>query len=92
MLCERLAFNYSFGGYLLFVLEHLNPVNVKIAELREALEAVSAEQRYLRARDTRHRLSISLFLSVLLLSAYALPLAVMKIVWNLRHISFLLGR
>lgn len=35
--------------------EHLNPVTVKIAELREALEAVSAEQQYLRARDTRHR-------------------------------------
>ncbi|XP_077239850.1 transmembrane emp24 domain-containing protein p24beta3-like [Tasmannia lanceolata] len=35
--------------------EHLDPVNVKIAELREALESVTAEQRYLRARDARHR-------------------------------------
>lgn len=37
--------------------EHLKPVNVKIAQLREALEAVSAEQIYLRARDYRHRIS-----------------------------------
>ncbi|KAL7124021.1 hypothetical protein ABFS83_14G020400 [Erythranthe nasuta] len=35
--------------------EHLDPVNVKIAELREALESVTLEQRYLRARDARHR-------------------------------------
>lgn len=35
--------------------EHLNPINVKIAELREALESVTAEQTYLRARDARHR-------------------------------------
>lgn len=35
--------------------EHLDPVNVKIAELREALESVTAEQKYLKARDTRHR-------------------------------------
>uniref|UniRef100_A0A2P2JMD7 Uncharacterized protein MANES_03G172900 n=1 Tax=Rhizophora mucronata TaxID=61149 RepID=A0A2P2JMD7_RHIMU len=35
--------------------EHLNPINVKIAELREALEAVTAEQKYLKARDARHR-------------------------------------
>ncbi|ERN01504.1 hypothetical protein AMTRI_Chr03g148250 [Amborella trichopoda] len=35
--------------------EHLNPVNVKIAQLREALESVTAEQRYLKARDARHR-------------------------------------
>ncbi|CAN0887127.1 Transmembrane emp24 domain-containing protein p24beta3 [Linum grandiflorum] len=35
--------------------EHLDPVNVKIAELREALESVTAEQKYLRARDNRHR-------------------------------------
>ncbi|CAL5392752.1 unnamed protein product [Camellia sinensis] len=35
--------------------EHLNPINVKIAELREALESVTAEQKYLLARDTRHR-------------------------------------
>ncbi|KAJ0254776.1 Transmembrane emp24 domain-containing protein p24beta3 [Hirschfeldia incana] len=35
--------------------EHLDPVNVKIAELRESLESVVAEQKYLKARDTRHR-------------------------------------
>ncbi|CAH8337816.1 unnamed protein product [Eruca vesicaria subsp. sativa] len=35
--------------------EHLDPVNVKIAELREALESVVTEQKYLKARDTRHR-------------------------------------
>ncbi|KAL7144801.1 hypothetical protein ABFS83_07G036700 [Erythranthe nasuta] len=35
--------------------EHLDPINVKIAELREALESVTAEQNYLKARDTRHR-------------------------------------
>ncbi|KAE9445807.1 hypothetical protein C3L33_22299, partial [Rhododendron williamsianum] len=35
--------------------EHLDPINVKIAELREALEAVTAEQKFLKARDTRHR-------------------------------------
>lgn len=47
--------------------EHLKPVNVKIAKLREALEAVSAEQIYLRARDYRHRIS-----EFLLASFYAL--------------------
>eukprot|EP00249_Psilotum_nudum_P002743 c15870_g1_i1 orf=520-1179(-) len=35
--------------------EHLDPVHVKIAELREALESISAEQHYLKARDARHR-------------------------------------
>lgn len=35
--------------------EHINPVNVKIAELREALESVTAEQKYLKAREVRHR-------------------------------------
>ncbi|KAJ4954798.1 hypothetical protein NE237_011581 [Protea cynaroides] len=35
--------------------EHLDPMNVKIAELREALESVTAEQKYLKARDARHR-------------------------------------
>ncbi|XP_031474084.1 transmembrane emp24 domain-containing protein p24beta3-like [Nymphaea colorata] len=34
--------------------EHLNPLNVKIAELREALESVTAEQKYLKAREERH--------------------------------------
>ncbi|KAL0388540.1 UNVERIFIED_CONTAM: Transmembrane emp24 domain-containing protein p24beta3 [Sesamum radiatum] len=33
----------------------LDPINVKIAELREALESVTAEQKYLKARDARHR-------------------------------------
>ncbi|KAL3626335.1 hypothetical protein CASFOL_029884 [Castilleja foliolosa] len=35
--------------------EHLDPINVKIAELREALESVTSEQKYLKARDSRHR-------------------------------------
>ncbi|KAL5796637.1 hypothetical protein ACOSQ2_001457 [Xanthoceras sorbifolium] len=35
--------------------EHLDPINVKIAELREALASVTAEQKYLKARDSRHR-------------------------------------
>jgi len=35
--------------------EHLKPVNVKVAKLAEALEAVSAEIRYLQTRDFRHR-------------------------------------
>ncbi|KAF5736797.1 hypothetical protein HS088_TW14G00951 [Tripterygium wilfordii] len=35
--------------------EHLDPINVKIATLREALESVTAEQKYLKARDARHR-------------------------------------
>ncbi|KAG6432289.1 hypothetical protein SASPL_103864 [Salvia splendens] len=35
--------------------EHLDPINVKLAELKEALESVTAEQKYLKARDTRHR-------------------------------------
>lgn len=35
--------------------EHLNPINVKIAELREALESVTSEQKYLKAREARHR-------------------------------------
>ncbi|TYI06132.1 hypothetical protein ES332_A10G136600v1 [Gossypium tomentosum] len=47
--------------------EHLNPINVKIAELREALESVTAEQKYLKARDTRYRHS-----KLLLFSAFAL--------------------
>lgn len=37
--------------------EHLDPVNVKIAELRESLESVTLEQRYLKAREARHRLT-----------------------------------
>lgn len=35
--------------------EHLDPINVKIAQLREALESVTAEQKYLKAREARHR-------------------------------------
>ncbi|XP_039114455.1 transmembrane emp24 domain-containing protein p24beta3 [Dioscorea cayenensis subsp. rotundata] len=35
--------------------EHLNPINIKIAELREALESVTSEQKYLKAREARHR-------------------------------------
>ncbi|KAG8044321.1 hypothetical protein GUJ93_ZPchr0139g33500 [Zizania palustris] len=35
--------------------EHLDPINVKIAELKEALESVTAEQKYLKAREARHR-------------------------------------
>jgi len=38
-----------------FIAEHLNPINVKISELKEALESVTAEQKYLKARDARHR-------------------------------------
>lgn len=30
---------------------------MKIAELREALESVTAEQKYLKAREARHRRS-----------------------------------
>lgn len=35
---------------------------MKIAELREALESVTAEQKYLKARDARHRHSKMLLL------------------------------
>ncbi|XP_073149922.1 transmembrane emp24 domain-containing protein p24beta3-like [Henckelia pumila] len=35
--------------------EHLDPINVKIAELRESLESVTTEQKYLKAREARHR-------------------------------------
>lgn len=37
--------------------EHMDPLNIKIAELREALESVTTEQKYLKARDARHRYS-----------------------------------
>ncbi|XP_062186227.1 transmembrane emp24 domain-containing protein p24beta3-like [Phragmites australis] len=40
--------------------EHLDPTNVKIAELKEALESVTAEQMYLKAREARHRHSSNL--------------------------------
>lgn len=42
-----------------FGTEHLKPVDVKIAQLGEALESVSAEIRYLQNRDLRHRRSKS---------------------------------
>lgn len=45
--------------------EHLDPINVKIAELGEALESVTAEQKYLRARDARHRHSESPIFSLI---------------------------
>ncbi|XP_031287124.1 transmembrane emp24 domain-containing protein p24beta3-like [Pistacia vera] len=35
--------------------EHLDPIYIKIAELREALESVTADQKYLKARNARHR-------------------------------------
>lgn len=38
---------------------------MKIAELREALESVTAEQKYLKARDARHRHSKLLELMIL---------------------------
>jgi hypothetical protein len=41
--------------YLVAFAEHLDPINVKIAELKEALESVTAEQKYLKAREARHR-------------------------------------
>ncbi|KAL7214446.1 hypothetical protein ACSBR1_026787 [Camellia fascicularis] len=52
--------------------EHLDPINVKITELREALESVTAEQKYLLARDTRHRHSKLFFLLKILTGAYEL--------------------
>ena len=41
--------------------EHFDPVNVRITELREALLSVTAEQKYLKARDSRHRSSELLY-------------------------------
>ncbi|XP_045797993.1 transmembrane emp24 domain-containing protein p24beta3-like [Trifolium pratense] len=43
--------------------EHLDPIHVKIAELREALESIITEQKYLKARDARHRNSKLFFLT-----------------------------
>ncbi|GMJ05479.1 hypothetical protein like AT3G22845 [Hibiscus trionum] len=34
---------------------HVDPINIKIAELREALASITSEQKYLRAREDRHR-------------------------------------
>lgn len=45
--------------FFLFLAEHLDPINVEIAALREALESITAEQKYLKARDARHRHSKS---------------------------------
>lgn len=53
--CDPIAFSFPLN----FV-EHLDPINVKLAELREALESVTAEQKYLKARDARHRHSMML--------------------------------
>lgn len=50
-MCFALPLNLNMVAFS----EHLNPINVKIAELREALESVTAEQKYLKARDSRHR-------------------------------------
>jgi hypothetical protein len=49
---SQVVFIYLF---LLLGTEHFDPINVKIAELREALESIITEQKYLKARDTRHR-------------------------------------
>ncbi|KAK1387867.1 Transmembrane emp24 domain-containing protein p24beta3 [Heracleum sosnowskyi] len=35
--------------------EHVDPINVKIAQLREALESIIMDQRFLKARDIHHR-------------------------------------
>ncbi|KAL3695277.1 hypothetical protein R1sor_009353 [Riccia sorocarpa] len=35
--------------------EHVFPLEVKIAQLREALESISLEQAYLKRRDIRHK-------------------------------------
>lgn len=57
MYITDILFSLTFDhfSFIFFVTEHLNPINVKIAELREALESVTAEQKYLKARDSRHR-------------------------------------
>ncbi|KAH9618015.1 hypothetical protein KSS87_003237 [Heliosperma pusillum] len=58
---ETVSFNIHIGHipneHNLAKDEHLDPINVKIAELREALESVTLEQKYLKARDARHRLT-----------------------------------
>lgn len=43
--------------FFIFGAEHMDPLNIKIAELREALESITTEQKYLKARDARHRYS-----------------------------------
>lgn len=59
-----LIVSFSFSVTLT---EHLDPINVKLAELREALESVTAEQKYLKARDARHRHSMILLSSLIYL-------------------------
>lgn len=54
ILCLSLCVTYVLP-FCSFAAEHLNPINIKIAELREALESVTSEQKYLKARDARHR-------------------------------------
>lgn len=60
--CHVIIFSpFSYSPFVhLHYTEHLDPINVKIAELREALESVTAEQKYLKARDARHRHSMIL--------------------------------
>ncbi|KAH6768500.1 emp24/gp25L/p24 family/GOLD family protein [Perilla frutescens var. frutescens] len=56
---ESVSFNIHIGHipkqHDLAKDEHFDPINAKIAELREALATVTLHQRYMRARDTRHR-------------------------------------
>ncbi|XP_042064603.1 transmembrane emp24 domain-containing protein p24beta3-like [Salvia splendens] len=56
---EAVAFNIHVGHIPkqqdLAKDEHFEPVNAKIAELRESLTSVTLEQRYLKARGYRHR-------------------------------------
>ncbi|KAM7254146.1 hypothetical protein ACFE04_031828 [Oxalis oulophora] len=35
--------------------EHMDPLNIKLVELREALESVTAEQKYYKFREEQHR-------------------------------------
>jgi hypothetical protein len=53
------SFKCFSSNVFLGLAENLKPVNVKIAQLAEALEAVSAEIRYMQNRDKRHRSSKS---------------------------------
>ena len=58
VMCHSFSFNMLALQYkqcFISVAEHLDPINVKIAELKEALESVTAEQKYLKAREARHR-------------------------------------
>jgi hypothetical protein len=57
-MCHSFSFNnlaLQYKPCFISVAEHLDPINVKIAELKEALESVTAEQKYLKAREARHR-------------------------------------